>query len=66
MNSMRHAILAHGKAKAEWKVARGYDRTRCGFFKVDDMEDAEGMEHKIADALNAMGLTFQFHTTITL
>ncbi|KAK0453055.1 hypothetical protein EV421DRAFT_646961 [Armillaria borealis] len=65
MNSMRHAILAHGKAKAEWKVARGYDRTRRGFFRVDDIEDAEGMEDKIADALNATELTFQFHTTIT-
>lgn len=64
LNSMRHAILAHGKAKAEWKVARGYDRTRRGFFRVNDMEDVDGMEDKIADALNAMGLTFQFHTTI--
>ncbi|KAK0191482.1 hypothetical protein F5146DRAFT_602976 [Armillaria mellea] len=65
LNNMRHAILAHGKTKAEWKVARGYDRTRRAFFRVDDMEDVEGMEGKIADALNAMGLTFQFHTTIT-
>ncbi|KAK0231343.1 hypothetical protein IW262DRAFT_477508 [Armillaria fumosa] len=65
LNNMKHAILAHGKAKAEWKVARGYDRTRRGFFRMDDGEDVEGIQDKIADALNAMGLTFQFHTTIT-
>ncbi|KAK0467711.1 uncharacterized protein EV420DRAFT_1500997 [Desarmillaria tabescens] len=64
LNSMKHAILAHGN-KAEWKVARGYDRTRRGFFKMDDMEDVERMKDKIADALNTMGLTFQFHTIIT-
>jgi hypothetical protein len=59
LEQVRQALVSAHGLQAEWKVARGPDRTRRVHFEVDSFAQAEALQPKLNDYLNEHSCPFQ-------
>ncbi|KAK0446583.1 uncharacterized protein EV420DRAFT_1751343 [Desarmillaria tabescens] len=65
LNWLKAAIQDHGKFVARWITGKGPDKTRRGFFRMENMTIAQRMKSRFETVLTQKGFHFQNCTTAT-